>query len=86
MKNKNKRTTNRSIDLILGSFKTQMIGNVAANKVERNKLENLVFKFFFIKYLYYAQGKRFTSRRDALDSTAATRYVVSSCGLLVHSA
>ena len=60
--------------------------NVAAKKVGRNKLENVVFKFFFIKYLYHAQGKRFTSRRDALDSIAATRYVVSSCGLLVHSA
>ena len=75
-------------DMVLAAFKLvdKVPGNVAAKKVGRNKLENLVFKFFFIKYLYYAQGKRFTSRRDALDRTAATRYVVSSCGLLVHSA
>ena len=31
--------------------------NVAAKKVGRNKLGNLVFKFLFIKYLYYNKTK-----------------------------
>ena len=49
----------KSLYYVLTAFKLvdKVLINVAAKKVGRNKLGNLVFKFLFIKYLYYNKTK-----------------------------